>query len=166
MSISELVSGRRSRGVVTALAVSFCIVTALVAEIGTGIARAEDSDAPETRAFIHVAYDESPEIVFKTDAVVPDSLFELATGDIVMVQVHIDTAGCPGQLRVLAGDSLLYWSVLDAVSQWRFTPARWRGVKQPIKITCPVRVIPESADTLAPRASAPDGEDDRATEDE
>jgi hypothetical protein len=60
----------------------------------------------------------------------------------VMLSMIIDEAGRPHDIKIVsARDRLLTKSLVAAVSQWEFTPARLNGTPVPIKVLLPLEVI-------------------------
>jgi protein TonB len=66
-------------------------------------------------------------------------------GQSVDVEFVVDTAGLPTSLVVKSSvDSTLSVAVVDAVKQWRFTPAQRNGVAVATKVVLPVKIVDES----------------------
>jgi protein TonB len=57
---------------------------------------------------------------------------------IVIIEATIDENGTVESARVLKGEPLLNQAALDAVRQWRFTPALLSGVPVPVVMTVTV----------------------------
>jgi TonB family protein len=63
-------------------------------------------------------------------------------GQTVEVKFVVDTAGLPSGIAIKsASDSAFAQAVVDAVSQWRFTPAQHNGTPMVMKVILPVRVV-------------------------
>ncbi|MDB6167078.1 MAG: Gram-negative bacterial tonB protein [Lacunisphaera sp.] len=63
-------------------------------------------------------------------------------GRTVNVTMTIDAAGQPHNIKVVsANDRSLTQSLIAAISQWSFTPARKNGVAVPAKVLLPVEVV-------------------------
>jgi periplasmic protein TonB len=68
-------------------------------------------------------------------------------GQSVQVEFVVDTAGKPSEINIKSSsDRDFAEAVVDAVKQWRFTPAQHNGSPVATKVVLPVRVV-ESAKT-------------------
>jgi TonB family protein len=68
-------------------------------------------------------------------------------GQAVQVEFVVDTTGHPSAINIKStSDRDFAEAVVDAVKQWRFTPAQHNGVSVATKVVLPVRVV-ESAKT-------------------
>jgi TonB family protein len=66
-------------------------------------------------------------------------------GQTVEVEFIVDKTGLPTDLSVKsASDTTLGDAVVDAVKQWRFTPAQRNGVPVATKVVLPVRIIDDT----------------------
>jgi TonB family protein len=63
-------------------------------------------------------------------------------GQSVQVEFVVDTTGHPSAINIKsASDREFADAVVDAVKQWRFTPAQHNGVSVATKVVLPVRVV-------------------------
>lgn len=77
-------------------------------------------------------------------AVVTPSVASEYAGSTVEVEFTVDTTGKPTALSVKSSpDSLLSAVVVDAVRQWRFTPAQANGIPVAKKVFLPVKIVDE-----------------------
>ena len=62
--------------------------------------------------------------------------------NIVHITMTVDANGQPGNIKVFSReDAAISGSLVAAVSQWQFTPAKKNGVAVPSKITVPVELV-------------------------
>lgn len=92
----------------------------------------------------------------------PTDLPNSAKGATVMLSLTIDAAGQPHDIRIVSrGDRELTKSLVSAVSQWQFTPARKDGTAVTVKVLLPIELVEASASTFTATApshsSGPDG---------
>lgn len=77
--------------------------------------------------------------------VAPTGLPRSAEGATVTLALTIDAAGRPHDIQVVSrGDKGLTKSLVSAVSQWSFTPARKNGIAVPAKVLLPIRLVDHS----------------------
>jgi hypothetical protein len=63
-------------------------------------------------------------------------------GQALEVRFVVDAAGLPSGIAIKScSDGVFAQAVADAVSQWRFAPARRNGAPVPMKVILPVRVV-------------------------
>jgi TonB family protein len=63
-------------------------------------------------------------------------------GTTVRLSMTIDANGQPSDIKVVSReDAAISRSLVTAVSQWQFTPAKKNGVAVPSKITVPVELV-------------------------
>jgi protein TonB len=63
-------------------------------------------------------------------------------GQAVQVEFVVDTTGHPSAINIKsASDRAFADAVVDAVKQWRFTPAQHNGAPVATKVVLPVRVV-------------------------
>ena len=75
-------------------------------------------------------------------AVVAPAVQGFDIGQAVEVRFVVDTAGLPSGIDVTsASDRAFAQAVMDAVRQWRFTPAQHNGAPVSMKVILPVRVV-------------------------
>jgi TonB family protein len=75
-------------------------------------------------------------------AVVAPAVQGYDIGQSVEVRFVVDTAGLPSGIGIRsASDGAFAQAVMDAVSQWRFTPAQRNGVPVTTRVILPVRVV-------------------------
>jgi|SRR5271157_597019 len=75
-------------------------------------------------------------------AVVAPAVQGYDIGQAVEVRFVVDTSGLPSGVAIKsASDSAFAQAVVDAVSQWRFTPAKHNGGPVATKVILPVRVV-------------------------
>lgn len=73
--------------------------------------------------------------------VAPTELPRSHIGAIVMLRLNVDAAGQPSNIRVLSErDPALRQRLVEAVSQWRFSPARENGVAVGATIELPLEL--------------------------
>jgi len=65
-------------------------------------------------------------------------------GATVQLEFTVDTTGKPADFSVMSSpDTVLSATVVDAVKQWRFTPAFDNGVPVAKKVVLPVKIVDE-----------------------
>ena len=75
-------------------------------------------------------------------AVVAPAVHGFDIGQAVEVRFVVDTAGLPSGIDIKSpSDRAFAQVVMDAVRQWRFTPAQRNGTPVPVKVILPVRVV-------------------------
>jgi protein TonB len=80
--------------------------------------------------------------------VVTPSVGSQYIGTSVQIEFVVDTTGKPTDLSVNSSvDSALASSVVDAVKQWRFTPALRDGVPVATKVVLPITIIDTTQQT-------------------
>jgi periplasmic protein TonB len=90
----------------------------------------------------------NPEIPVPIAVVTPSVAREYA-GSTVEMEFTVDTTGKPTAFSVKSSpDSTLSAVVVDAVKQWRFTPAQANGIPVAKKVFLPVKIVDE---LLGPR---------------
>lgn len=78
-------------------------------------------------------------------AVVTPSVSSEYAGSTVELVFTVDTAGKPTDLSVKSSpDAALSTAVVDAVKQWRFTPAYVNGAPVATKVVLPVKIVDEA----------------------
>lgn len=79
-------------------------------------------------------------------AVVAPSVSADYNGSVVQIEFVVDAKGRPDRFRVRSTpDSDVASAVVDAVKQWRFTPALADGKPVATKVVLPVRIVDEFA---------------------
>jgi TonB family protein len=78
-------------------------------------------------------------VVAKT--VSPTGLSRRHEGATITLRMTVDDKGQPSNIEVNSIDSKLKRSLVSAVSQWEFTPAKKNGVAVPSKIEIPVELV-------------------------
>ena len=71
----------------------------------------------------------------------PTGLSRRHEGATVTVTMNVDDKGQPSNISVAGNDAKLTRSLVTAVSQWQFTPAKKNGVAVPSKIVLPVELV-------------------------
>lgn len=75
----------------------------------------------------------------------PTGLPRRAEGSTVTLSLTIDAAGQPHDVKVVwGGDREVSRSVVSAVSQWSFTPARKNGVAVSSRVLLPLELVDNS----------------------
>jgi protein TonB len=108
--------------------------------IGTGIGRVEPPPpppAPKTPVRLHSGI-RTPQKILYVPPVYPALARAVRVQGIVIIEATIDEKGNVESARVLKGEPLLNQAALDAVRQWRFTPALLSGVPVPVVMTVTV----------------------------
>jgi protein TonB len=80
----------------------------------------------------------APEKIVNIIPVYPPLARKAGVKGIVILEAIIDAAGSVTSARVLRGHTLLDQAALDAVQQWKFTPAMLNGEAIPVVITVTV----------------------------
>jgi len=94
------------------------------------VPRAAAPEAPVGRLFESTEVDQSPRIATRVEPHMPGDLPSRTVNDVVVVRVLVSHTGHPFQVNVLRRSRLgrsLDDSVIAAVRQWTFSPARKRG---------------------------------------
>jgi TonB family protein len=74
--------------------------------------------------------------------VAPTGLSRRIEGATVMLSLNIDEHGQPSNIQVMSRDAQSSTnSLVAAVSQWQFTPAKKNGVAVPSKVVLPVELV-------------------------
>ena len=76
-----------------------------------------------------------------TKMVSPSGLSRRYEGATVTLWLNVDEKGQPSDIRVQGNDRSLTRSLVSAVSQWQFAPAKKDGVAVPAKIMLPVELV-------------------------
>jgi len=92
-----------------------------------------------TRTEFFTAYDTPPQVVRQIPPEYPELAKMSELEGVVMVQIGVDEFGNVVEARVLQGTEGLNQAAIDAVMQWKFTPARQRDVPVPVRIVVPIR---------------------------
>lgn len=71
----------------------------------------------------------------------PTGLSRQHEGATVTLTMTIDEKGRPSDIYVFGNDRKLKNSIVSAVSQWEFTPAKKNGVAVPTKVMLPVELV-------------------------
>jgi len=78
-------------------------------------------------------------------AVVSPSVGAGYVGLAVEIEFTVDTKGIPTELKVTsAADATLAGAIVDAVKQWRFTPAQVNGSAIATKVVLPIKIVDDS----------------------
>lgn len=93
--------------------------------------------APERPVRLHSGIS-APEKTVNVPPVYPEMARIVRKQGYVILEAVIDQSGLVASARVLRGDPLLDQAALDAVRQWRFTPARLNGEAIPVVMTVTV----------------------------
>jgi protein TonB len=82
-----------------------------------------------------------PDVPVPTTVVAPE-VSGYDVGNSVQVEFVVDTTGHPTGINIKSSsDRYLAEAVVDAVKQWRFTPAQRNGAPVATKVVLPVRVV-------------------------
>jgi len=73
--------------------------------------------------------------------VAPTGLSRRHEGTTVTLTMNVDDKGQPSHIRVQGDDANLARSMVSAVSQWQFAPAKKNGVAISSKIVLPVELV-------------------------
>jgi len=71
----------------------------------------------------------------------PTGLSRRHEGSTVTLSMTVDDKGQPSDIRVQGNDQNLTRSLVSAVSQWQFAPAKKNGVAVQTKIVLPVELV-------------------------
>lgn len=83
----------------------------------------------------------SPEVPVPV-AVVKPSVSPDYTGAQIDIAFTVDAKGTPTELAVVSSpDAMVAKVVMDAIKQWRFTPAQKNGTAVAKKVVLPVRIV-------------------------
>jgi protein TonB len=80
----------------------------------------------------------TPDKVVNVAPIYPEVARRARREGVVILETVIDAAGNVTSVRVLKGDLLLDQAALDAVQQWKFTPATLNGEAIPVVMTVTV----------------------------
>jgi protein TonB len=81
---------------------------------------------------------EPPKLIHRVDPVYPASARQARVQGVVVMDAAIRTDGSVDRLRVTSGNLLLNQAALDAVKQWKYTPARLNG--EPVEVNTTITV--------------------------
>jgi len=114
------------------------LATVLVLAFAGSPARADELALNQEMDTIKV--DVPVSVVERTNPVYPDSAKKKGLEGTVYVQVFVDTAGMPTKAKVVKSDNPLFdRPSLDAIRNWRFTPAQVGGKPVGVWVTVPFR---------------------------
>ncbi|MBI2497249.1 MAG: TonB family protein [Opitutae bacterium] len=112
------------------------LATALLGLLSTTAFAATPAAHRQATASLQLDYPAPAKVVSPTNL---PRTFEGAT---VVVSLTIDESGQPHDVKVVsAKDRLLTKSLVSAVSQWRFTPARKNGTPVATKVLLPLELV-------------------------
>lgn len=95
--------------------------------------------APQPTAPVHLHQGiQAPRKVVNVDPIYPDLARIAHQEGVVILETIIDARGTVQTVRVLRGFPLLDQAAIDAVRQWRFTPALLNGQPVPVVMTVTV----------------------------
>jgi protein TonB len=94
-----------------------------------------------TRTEFFTAYDTPPQVIRQVPPEYPELAKMSELEGVVMVQIGVDEFGNVVEARVLQGIEGLNQAAIDAVMQWKFTPAKQRDVPVPVRIVVPIRFV-------------------------
>jgi len=104
-----------------------------------------DVDAPPelppapTRPQFFTVFDEPPRIVRQVAPEYPELARQSELEGVVFVRIFVNEFGDVVEARVEQGVEGLNQAAIDAVMQWKFTPAKQRDVPVPVQIVVPIR---------------------------
>ena len=81
----------------------------------------------------------APEKVVNVAPIYPEVARAARREGVVILEAVIDASGNVPRLAVLRGDPMLDQAALDAVQQWKFTPARLNDEAIPVVMTVTVQ---------------------------
>jgi protein TonB len=81
---------------------------------------------------------EPPKLIHRVDPVYPAPARQARVQGVVVMDAAIRTNGSVDRLHVTSGNLLLNQAALDAVKQWKYTPARLNG--EPVEVTTTITV--------------------------
>ncbi|MBD3368140.1 MAG: TonB family protein [Candidatus Eisenbacteria bacterium] len=96
---------------------------------------------PPTRTEFFTAYDTPPQVVRQVPPEYPELAKMSELEGVVMVQIGVDEFGNVVEAKVLQGIEGLNDAAIEAVMQWKFTPAKQRDVPVPVRIVVPIRFV-------------------------
>ncbi len=94
-----------------------------------------------TRTEYFTAYDTPPQVIRQVPPEYPELAKMSELEGVVMVQIGVDEFGNVQEARVLQGIEGLNDAAIEAVMQWKFTPAKQRDVPVPVRIVVPIRFV-------------------------
>ena len=115
-------------------------ILALTAAILGGVL-SSSSYATTAAAHARVAESVKFEAPVLEKTVAPTGLSRRHEGSTVTLTMNVDDKGQPSNIRVQGNDASLTRSMVAAVSQWQFAPAKKNGVAVPSKIVLPVELV-------------------------
>lgn len=104
-----------------------------------------DVDAPPelppapARPDFFTAFDEAPQVIRQVAPQYPDMARLSELEGVVLVQIGVNEFGDVVEATVVQGVQGLNAAAIEAVMQWKFTPARQRDVPVPVRIVIPIR---------------------------
>jgi periplasmic protein TonB len=112
---------------------------ALLFSLGALLPFAAAAKSPESTYIENCS--KSPDVPVPVAVVTPSVPSEFA-GSTVELEFTVDTTGKPTALSVKSSpDTTLSAAVVDAVKQWRFTPAQANGIPVAKKVFLPVKIV-------------------------
>jgi len=94
-----------------------------------------------TRTEYFAAYDTPPQVIRQVPPEYPELAKMSELEGVVMVQIGVDEFGNVQEANVLQGIEGLNEAAIEAVMQWKFTPAKQRDVPVPVRIVVPIRFV-------------------------
>ncbi len=119
-------------------------IPAIADERGTGVVSglgiveaAVAPEAPRTPVRLHQGID-APQKTHNVAPRYPELARQIRVSGVVILEAVIDAQGLVESVRVLRSIALLDQAAIDAVREWRFTPARLNGEPIPVVMTVTV----------------------------
>jgi len=94
--------------------------------------------APQRPEFF-TAFDEPPQVLRQVPPEHPELARQSETEGVVLVQIGVNEFGDVVEATVVQGVPMLNKAAIDAVMQWKFSPAKQRDVPVPVRIVVPIR---------------------------
>jgi TonB family protein len=116
------------------LALSAIVLGGVLSSSAFAVTASSHADVAKAVAF------EAPAVA---KVVSPTGLSKSHKGATVTLRMTIDDKGQPSNIRVSGNDPRLTRSMVSAVSQWQFAPAKRNGVAVPSRIVLPVELAEE-----------------------
>jgi TonB family protein len=94
--------------------------------------------APARPEYFH-SFDQAPQVIVQVPPTYPEMARQSELEGVVLVQIGVNEFGDVIEARVLQGVQGLNQAAIEAVMQWKFTPAKQRDVPVPVQIAIPIR---------------------------
>jgi protein TonB len=119
------------------------VVNGIVDGVGDSVVSVPDApppvvETPKGPVRMHRGI-QAPDKVVNVAPIYPEVARAARREGVVILETVIDASGNVTSVRVLRGDPLLDKAAIDAVQQWKFTPARLNGEAIPVVMTVTVQ---------------------------